>query len=211
MGNTPRAQHGARGQRRREEVVRAALAVIGERGFRGMSLAIVSEKVGLTQQGLLHYFPSREHLLIAVLQWRDDVDQFGVTTGDRTTAGPLWTVDTLPLLVAVNTQRPELVRLFSVLLGESVTDEHPASGYFRDRYEISRTGMTDALRDKYGPVLPSGLDCETVATMIVALLDGLQYQWLHDPKKIDMEHVINQFLTLVDPDWDAQPTGYSHS
>lgn len=210
MGKTPRAQHGVRGQRRRDEIVRAAFEVIGERGFRGMSLAIVSEKVGLTQQGLLHYFPSREHLLIAVLQWRDDIDQFGVHDGNRSAAGPLWTFDSLPLLMAVNSQRPELVRLFSVLLGESVTNDHPASDYFRDRYVVSRTSMAQALREKYGPTLPSGMDCDSVATLIVALLDGLQYQWLHDPDAIDMEHLVNQFLTLVDPEWDAQPSGYSN-
>ena len=46
-----------RSRNRREEILRAALDVFAERGYRGASLALVAERVGLTQQGLLHYAP----------------------------------------------------------------------------------------------------------------------------------------------------------
>ncbi|QSB04376.1 TetR/AcrR family transcriptional regulator [Natronoglycomyces albus] len=210
MATPMTAQHGARGQRRRAQIVRAALEVITERGFRGMSLGAVSEKVGLTQQGLLHYFPTREDLLIAVLQWRDEVDNGGEADGSTPDAipGPLWTVERLPLLVAVNTQRPELVRLFSVLLGESVTRDHPAGEYFRSRYRLSRQTMAQHLRDVYGQRLPSGLDPDAAATLIVAVFDGLQYQWLHDDQALDMEDLVRQFLRLIDPGWDETASDY---
>ncbi|MFF3148912.1 TetR/AcrR family transcriptional regulator, partial [Streptomyces sp. NPDC057927] len=50
----------ARSEERRAEIVRAALEVIAERGYRGASMASVAERVGLTQQGLLHYFPTKD-------------------------------------------------------------------------------------------------------------------------------------------------------
>ena len=63
-----------RSEERRAEIVRAALEVIAERGYRGASLAAVAERVGLTQQGLLHHFPTKEALLVAVLKERDQWD-----------------------------------------------------------------------------------------------------------------------------------------
>ena len=63
-----------RSEERRAEIVRAALEVIAERGYRGASLAAVAERVGLTQQGLLHYFPTKDALLVAVLEERDQWD-----------------------------------------------------------------------------------------------------------------------------------------
>ncbi|WP_249026692.1 helix-turn-helix domain-containing protein, partial [Amycolatopsis pretoriensis] len=52
----------ARGADRRASIVRAAFEVIAERGYRGTSLAAVADRVGLTQQGLMHYFPTKEDL-----------------------------------------------------------------------------------------------------------------------------------------------------
>lgn len=49
----------ARSEERRADILRATLEVIAERGYRGTTLGGVAERVGLTQQGLLHYFPSR--------------------------------------------------------------------------------------------------------------------------------------------------------
>lgn len=114
----------ARSEERREQIVLAALEVIAERGYRGASLATVAERVGLTQQGLLHYFPTKEALLVAVLEERDRWDTGG---GSRAAAGS-WRLDLLDSLVEYNAMRPGIVQTFSALLGESVTEDiRPAS------------------------------------------------------------------------------------
>lgn len=197
MTNPPRShgvRHGARGQARREEIVRAAMEVIAERGYRGASLAAVAEKVGLTQQGLLHYFPSKEDLLIAVLTMRDEWDR-----GDRVAGGDPMTVAQTVGVVEANAHRPAIIRTFSALLGESVTEDHPAETYFRERYRRVRREMVATLRDQWGDRLPSGLTPEAAAPLVVAIMDGLQYQWLHDPESIDMPASFRDFLRLIDP------------
>lgn len=105
-----------RGEERRAEIVRAALEVIAERGYRGASLAAVAERVGLTQQGLLHYFPTKDALLVAVLQEQDQWDAVPDTR---------WRVDLLASLVEYNAMRPGIIQTFSALLGESVTEGIP--------------------------------------------------------------------------------------
>ncbi|MEU5362602.1 TetR/AcrR family transcriptional regulator [Streptomyces sp. NPDC005925] len=178
----------ARSGERRAEIVLAALEVIAERGYRGASLAAVAERVGLTQQGLLHHFPTKEALLVAVLGERDRWDAI---------PGTQWRVDLLAALVEYNAMRPGIIQTFSALLGESVTEGHPARDYFGERYARVRASVTGALRAEYGDRLPNGLAPERTAPLLVAVMDGLQYQWLLDPESVDMPGAFRDFLTLL--------------
>ncbi|MFD9463727.1 TetR/AcrR family transcriptional regulator [Streptomyces sp. NPDC060027] len=177
-----------RSEERRAEIVRAALEVIAERGYRGASLAAVAERVGLTQQGLLHHFPTKEALLVAVLKERDQWDAVPDTT---------WRADLLVSLVEYNAMRPGIIQTFSALLGESVTEGHPAREFFTRRYTAVRANMASVLRAEYGERLPSGLTPERAAPLLVAVMDGLQYQWLLDPESVDMPAAFRDFLTLL--------------
>ncbi len=178
----------ARGQGRRAEILRAALEVIAERGYRGASLAAVAERVGLTQQGLLHHFPTKEALLVAVLEERDQWDSVPSSQ---------WRLDLLGTLVEYNAMRPGIVQTFSALLGESVTEGHPAREFFTRRYVGVRESMAEVLRAEYGERLPGGLTPERAAPLLVAVLDGLQYQWLLDPEAVDMPGAVRDFLELL--------------
>jgi len=177
-----------RSEERRAEIVRAALEVIAERGYRGTSLAAVAERVGLTQQGLLHHFPTKEALLVAVLKERDQWDAVPATQ---------WRVDLLASLVEYNAMRPGIIQTFSALLGESVTEGHPAREYFTDRYRQVRENMAGVLRAEYGERLPNGLTPERTAPLLVAVMDGLQYQWLLDRESVDMPGAFRDFLALL--------------
>lgn len=180
---------GVRAEERRTEIVSAALEVIAERGYRGASLAAVAERVGLTQQGLLHYFPTKDALLVAVLKERD--------RWDAVPDSPL-RLDLLGSLVEYNSMRPGIVQTFSALLGESVTEGHPAREFFTERYGRVRGAMAEVLRAEYGDRLPGGLTPERAAPLLVAVMDGLQYQWLLDPGGVDMAGAFRDFLGLLD-------------
>lgn len=195
MSTQPGIRHNARGQARREEIVRAAIEVIGERGYRGASLAVVAEKAGLTQQGLLHYFPRKEDLLIGVLQLRERWD-----TGGRDIIAEPMTMSATAGVVEANAHREAIVRTFSALLGESVTEDHPASDYFKQRYRRVREAIAATLRHEWGDRLPSGLTPEEVAPLLVAIMDGLQFQWLHEPENFDMPAAFRAFVRLLDPE-----------
>ncbi|MBD9723745.1 TetR/AcrR family transcriptional regulator [Streptomyces caniscabiei] len=186
-----RGTRSVRGEERRAEIVLAALEVIAERGYRGASMAAVAERVGLTQQGLLHYFPTKEALLVTVLRERD--------RWDAVPDSPL-RLDLLGSLVEYNAMRPGIVQTFSALLGESVTEGHPAREFFTERYERVRGSMAEVLRAEYGDRLPSGLAPERAAPLLVAVMDGLQYQWLLAPDTVDMPGAFRDFLALLGED-----------
>lgn len=169
------------------------MEVIAERGYRGASLAAVAERVGLTQPGLLHYFPSKELLLIGVLEARDrwDITAFPAKSESS------WRIADVEQLVDYNAMRRGLVQTFSALAGESVTDDHPAREFFKDRYTDARAALADVLRNEFGERLPGGLTPEQAAPLLVAVMDGLQTQWLLDPDAVDMAAVFRDFTPLL--------------
>ena len=60
----------AKSTERRNTILAAAHAVFAARGYRAGSLQEVADRVGMSQTSLLHYFPSKSELLLAVLNWR---------------------------------------------------------------------------------------------------------------------------------------------
>ncbi|WP_327346155.1 TetR/AcrR family transcriptional regulator [Streptomyces europaeiscabiei] len=197
MSGTSRTR-GVRGEERRAEIVLATLEVIAERGYRGASMAAIAERVGLTQQGLLHYFPTKDALLVAVLEERDQWDAVPDSA---------LRLDLLGSLVEYNAMRPGIVQTFSALLGESVTEGHPAREFFTERYGRVRGAMAEVLRAEYGDRLPSGLTPERAAPLLVAVMDGLQYQWLLDPGAVDMPGAFRDFLALLGEDGEGRGPG----
>jgi AcrR family transcriptional regulator len=169
------------------------MAVIAERGYRGASFQAVAERVGMTQQGLLHYFPTKEALLIAVLEARDEWDTGGVP---RRSPGA-WPLDFYTSLVEYNAMRPGVVQTFSALLGESVTAQHPAREFFAHRYEAARAETAATLRSEFGEQLPGGLTPEEAAPLLLAVMDGMQFQWLLDPEAVDMPAAFRALVSLL--------------
>jgi AcrR family transcriptional regulator len=164
-------------------------------GYRGASLASIAQAVGLTQAGLLHHFPSKEELLIELLDDRDRKD------GQRVKAstakhGPDM-LSTLDELVAYNQTAHDLVQLFAVLVAEATSIEHPAHEYFVDRYERIRARIYRSLREGQNlGEIRSDIDVRTFSSVIVAVMDGLQIQWLLDPG-MDMVKSFGLFAALL--------------
>jgi hypothetical protein len=111
-------------------------------------------------------------------------------------------------LVRHNASIPELVGLFAVLSAEAADPAHPAHDYFTRRYERARSAMREALvRARDAGLLASGVDLDHEARALVALLDGLQIQWLLAPDAVDMARELSAELQqlLVVP-LDVQAT-----
>ncbi|MEV2276401.1 TetR/AcrR family transcriptional regulator [Nocardiopsis sp. NPDC049922] len=174
---------------RRDEILDAALAEFAESGVQGTSLAAVARRVGLSQQGVLHHFPSREALLIAALARRDEVDVRELDGLDETAA--------VVELAERNARRPEVVRLHSLLTAEGLTGDHPASDYVRDRYARVREQLARTLRAEHGDRLPSGATPDQAAALLTAAMDGIQLQWLYDPDSVDMPALVGLLTDVL--------------
>jgi AcrR family transcriptional regulator len=193
--STRQARSAARSEAARERVLQAALRAIAATGFRASSLSAIAADAGLTTAGLLHHFPSKDHLLVAVLAERDRLDgarfQLGGFRG-------LAALDRLVELVEHNTMVPGLVQAYTVLMGESVGADHPARDWFRDRYPKRRANIAAALRAGVdsGEIRPN-VDCDALAAEIIAMMDGLQVQWVLNPDLVDMAAAFADYIAVL--------------
>ncbi|WP_113719125.1 TetR/AcrR family transcriptional regulator [Arthrobacter dokdonensis] len=183
----------AKSKQRRGSIVQAAYEVFAAHGYRGGSLQDVADRVGMSQTSLLHYFPSKSDLLLAVLHWRDSV------TGDGNPGDPEETlVDAVVRQARFNETVPGVIELYTVLCAESVTDNHPGLEYFTERYERLRRSYVRAFSALAAEGrLRSGVDPERAAASLIALWDGIQTQWLMAPERIDMAGCLRDYLELL--------------
>lgn len=181
-----------KGEMRREEILDAAMRHFAHDGYQSSSFAAIAEEVGLTLPGLLHYFPTKVDLLLAILNRRDIEN-----TPSLTKDGEGWR-HFLHGLVAItqrNQKIPGVVRTFAVLNAESLTRNHPAEGWFGERVGLVRTAVRDVLEAgvKAGELKPD-LQCGNVAAEVIAMMDGLQMLWLRNPEEFNMVAIFADYI-----------------
>lgn len=174
---------------RRRQIIDVATSIISERGYWGLSIQDVADACGLTVNGVLHHVGSKDGLLVAVLDHRDHEDvralaevlevpfpEEGWSPDELTEAAierGIGLASMCSAVVARNARQPEIVRLYSVLGAESLSPDHPAHEYFVRRQRVALAG--------FARLGPPGIDDNALACHLLAVMDGLQLQWLREP------------------------------
>lgn len=162
---------------KREQILKAAVEIFGNKGSTNGTLADVAEQVGITHAGVLHHFGSKQKLLLEVLAYRDQADVAELAE-KHIPGGPELFLHLVRTAIA-NERRPGIVQAYTVLSSESVTDNHPGREYFEERYTTLRREVTDAFHSlcaQEGVTEPATITI--AAASILAVMDGLQLQWL---------------------------------
>jgi AcrR family transcriptional regulator len=192
----PRRTQAERTRQRKEQVIHAAIHYFGQYGYHGARLSDIAQAAGITEPGLLHHFPSKENLLMEVLAERDRLDHDRFDPGLHAEVGnPL---NSLQKLVAHNETVPGLVQLFTVLVAESIDEQHPGHDFFRRRYQDLRDQTLDVVtRAQARGEIRTDVPAQDLVVMLFAMMDGLQIQWLYEPNTVHMAHLFDQFLGLL--------------
>ena len=203
MTRLPRAQ-------RQQQIIEEATRIIGQRGYYGFSMQELADSCGLTVAGLLHHVGSKEELLVALLQARDqrDRDALGDWAGssrqqERNQRPSISdAADVLRRIVTRNATQPGLVRLYSMLRAESCYPGHPAHDYFQARDQQVLRAFARLFDGLAGH--PASM-----ARQLLALMGGLEEQWLRDPTAMDLvqewDRAMATILASVTP--PAAPAG----
>jgi AcrR family transcriptional regulator len=184
----------------RSAILDAALEVFAESGYRAGSLREVAHRVGMSESGLLHHFSSKSRLLAAVLDHRDVLAERIVP---RDASDGATTVRGLVELARFNASTPGAVELHCTLSAEATSPDHPAHAYFVGRYEDIREQVHAAFVDlaRSGHLRP-GVAPEYATRSTIAVMDGLQVQWLLDRSSLDMANELTAHLRgLTDVDF----------
>lgn len=197
MGTDDDAVIGRRGSRpkgvaRRQEILDRAIEVFRERGAAGTSLRKIAESIGVSHAALLHYFDSREQLLIAVYAHAEQTHE---NPPDLRPG-----IDTMIHAAKRNVEIPGLVTLYSTLLAASLETEHGVGReFFTGRFDGLRRSITESLRaqQREGTVRDD-VSAEHLAALLIAASDGLQIQWLLDPE-VGLESTLQTLGALLRP------------
>lgn len=178
------------GIKRRQEILEAALELFSVQGYRGAPMADIAAKVGLTLAGVLHYFSSKEELLAAVLQRRDE----GITPWfEKTWAETGSLCQSIHELMVRSMSSPHELKLFVTLSAEATDPNHPSHAYFQERYRTSRKRFNRALAKA---IEQGEIDPNTSGPILIAVLDGLQVQWLLEPS-FDLLAELDRYLDSI--------------
>lgn len=182
----------AKTEEKRRVILDAALEVFAQHGYRSGSLRDIADRVGMSEAGLLHHFPNKSALLAAVLDRRDqhsfELVPISELSARESLRGLAW-------LAIYNTTVPGVVELYCTLSAEATSPDHPAHDYFMRRYATLRDYLTSVWsRLKADGDLNAGVDPKKAARNTLALMDGLQVQWLLDRDSVDMAEEIIAFF-----------------
>lgn len=168
---------------RQIEILAAATRIFSQYGYRGGTIARIAAEAELSQPGLIHHFPSKDAILMAVVEQRDEEDREVVNAAYRISSN---VIEALTQVLHKNALDPDLMRLFTVLSTEALNADHPAHEFFAHRYARVIANTATAVRSNQAAgVVRDDLDPEDVARLLVAAADGLRYQALITDEPIE--------------------------
>lgn len=169
------------------QILDACEASLREVGYRATTMAEVARRAGLSHNGLLHHFPSKDALFVAVL---DDLDserlvELATDPGDNRVAHPGEVMLEALRRTLAGADETFLSTLELTLIAEAMSSAHPVHASVSAR--MARTGafLTRAFSDLADQGrLAAGIGPDEAASMTLAVLQGLMiqraYGWSQD-------------------------------
>ncbi len=178
----------------RARIIDAASEMFAASGYRGTTMKDIAGMCGLTAKGVSHHFASKDELLMEVLAARDLEGRKVADEASDASAS----FEILFESLAATRHEPRLVELYAVLSAEAISPDHPAHEYHQQRYGQVRDEfeylIEKVVRGREGDTAPSARD---LASLLIAVIDGLQLQWLYDADAIDLERLVRTFVARI--------------
>lgn len=182
-----------RGRKRRAEILQAARKFFAQHGYKGTSVAMMAEEVGITDAGLLYHFPTKDALLLAVLEEADE-EQETRMAGDLDTTDAHY-ISSWAEFGQVLEDDPVLTALDVLMSAEHLQTNSDFNQYFQRRYEAFRDRLVRSFEaGRAAGDFKSDFDPQIEAVLMLATLDGLRLQWLLSGGRISMAEAMRYFI-----------------
>jgi AcrR family transcriptional regulator len=177
------------GRERIERILDAAHDLFIRGGYRTTSLRDIAAAAGISHPALLRYFSSRAEILTALVERLDQRSGAAWEAKGWTAEHPPPAAD----IARANEEIPGWTALFTALLGEATSAEHPGHALMVARRAMTRDlGVTSLTRLGLRPA-----DAGRELTRLVAGWDGLQILSLYFPGEIDIPAHLEQDEALA--------------
>ena len=179
-----------------DDILDVAVELFGSRGIRGTSIAAIADRSGLTDAGILHYFPTKTKLIGAALDraaQRQVAQMLALVQ-----PGGLEAIRALGDWGAVVESDPALAAFSIVLSTEGLFEDSVVREWEQRRYESIRGLGVALVREGVarGEIRPE-VDAELEASAMIAFLDGIRLQWFYSDRHMPLAEAVRWYFDQV--------------
>ena len=184
---------------RKQQLVQAAIECLAEGGTAGFTIDQVCRRAGISRGLISHHFKGKDALLAAAYDamtvYLDDLAASGLAQTDEQPAAALR--ETIEANFATDLARQPTLKAWLAVWGE-VSGNPDLKAVHRKRYDAYRINLTAAIAavaDERG----RNVDAGQLATMFIALIDGLWLEWCLDPAALPQDEAKAACYALLEP------------
>lgn len=191
------------GLARREAILDAAVDLLAEVGYHGMSLRDVARHVGISHPGVIYHFPSKEALLMSVVQRYETQVGFDLDNLEKLDALPV--LDTLLEVTSRLNENPMIIEVECMMMVEASSEIHPAHDHYMRRSErlLSVLKRVWSRLQQDGKVAATA-DPTHLAEIYAAVYKGIMIHWLYDREFDAAEELARSFLSVFLPEYQEE-------
>lgn len=188
------------GLARREAILDAAVDLLAEVGYHGMSLRDVARHVGISHPGVIYHFPSKEVLLMSVVQRYETQLGFDLDSLEKLDALPV--LDTLLEVTSRLNENPMIIEVECMMMVEASSEIHPAHDHYMRRTERLLTLLKRVWsRLQQDGKVAATEDPAHLAELQAAVYNGILIHWLYDREFNAASELAQFFLSMILPEY----------
>jgi AcrR family transcriptional regulator len=181
----------------REQLLAAASRVFARAGYHGASMSEIAAEAGFSKGALYWSFASKEELFFALLDELDEQLRALIAASASLPQEQERTGELSRGISAVLTDARDLVLLFHEYSALAVRDPKVAERYAQRNARL-RAEIAAAVRLRHATIdVPLTMSAESLATALIALVDGLSIQQLTEPDAVP-EELFGQIAALIE-------------
>ena len=178
------------------EILDIAVELFGARGLRGTSIGAVAERLGLTDSGVLHYFPTKDALIDAVVDRA--LERQTSQLRALVEPGGLEAIKRMSEWGAIVEETPELVALQVILSSEAILENSTVAQQVKRRYAAIHELAAGLIRQGIDRgEIRADTDADWEASAIIAYLDGIRLQWFYSNRQLPIAQAVRHYFELL--------------
>jgi AcrR family transcriptional regulator len=179
----------------RERILEAAAELFSQKGYAGTGVDELAARAEIAKTAIYYHFGSKEGLVTAVLDraataWIEGIREAASQAGD-----PLARLDrALTGMRTMVEEKPWIMKLLQLLALEVAEHKPDVRATLQSIVRRARDAITDGMHDALGLEVP---DAQGVASVILALLDGLALGLHLDPDLVSLDQAFEEMRRIT--------------
>lgn len=178
----------------RENIIDAAIKLIGEKGVEGTSLADIAREVGISKGTLYYYYASKNDLVFDITKKHVDKVTSNIFSMMRKNKSKASIEDMLGILVETLLKSETRTRLHLYLVQEIMSGNTDLKKRFVETYR----NWFKMFQEGYDLISSTPRNLSAQARLLVAIIDGLIIQNSIGIDEIPLDEIVNLIARLVE-------------